>query len=109
MTRRPYDTNLTDEQFALIEPHLPPPKRRGRPRAHLRAVLNAILYLLRTGCQWRLLPPDFPPWSTVHTGYRRWRLDGTWERLHDALHARARRQAGRDPQPKASAIDSQSV
>jgi len=109
METRRYDTDLTDEQFALVEPHLPRPKRTGRPSADLRAVLNAILYLVRTGCQWRLLPKDFPPWSTVHTWYRRWRTDGTWERLNEALRQQVRRRAGRHPSPKSSAVDSQSV
>jgi putative transposase len=104
-----YDTDLTDEQYALVEPFLPPPKKMGRPPADLRAVLNGILYLVRTGCQWRLLPKDFPPWSTVHTWYRRWRKDGTWERIHEALRQQVRRRAGRDPSPRASAADSQSV
>jgi putative transposase len=104
-----YDTDLTDEQFALIAPHLPRPKRTGRPPADLRAVLNAILYLVRTGCQWRMLPKDFPPWSTVHTWYRRWRRDGTWERITEALRRAVRRTAGRHPSPRSSAVDSQSV
>jgi putative transposase len=109
MRTRCYDTDLTDDQFALVEPFLPKPKRTGRPPANLREVLNAILYLVRTGCQWRLLPHDFPPWSTVHTWYRRWRRDGTWERIHEALRQQVRRQAGRDPSPRSSAVDSQSV
>lgn len=104
-----YETDLTDEQFALLEPFLPKPKRMGRPPADLRAVLNAILYLVRTGCQWRMLPKDFPPWSTVHTWYRRWRHDGTWQRLHEALRQQTRRHEGRAPSPRSSAIDSQSV
>jgi putative transposase len=109
MEPRHYDTDLTDEQFALVEPFLPRPKKMGRPPADLRAVLNGILYLVRTGCQWRLLPHDFPPWSTVHTWYRRWRQDGTWGTIHEALRQRVRRQAGRNPSPRASAADSQSV
>jgi putative transposase len=109
MGTRRYDTDLTDEQFALIEPHLPRRKATGRPPADLRAVLNGILYLVRTGCQWRLLPKDFPPWSTVHTWYRRWRRDGTWERANEALRRQVRRRAGRPPSPKSSAVDSQSV
>jgi putative transposase len=104
-----YETDLTDEQFALLEPLLPKPKRMGRPPADLREVVNGILYLLRTGCQWRMLPKDFPPWSTVHTWYRRWRKDGTWERIHEALRQQARRQARRHPSPRTSAADSQSV
>jgi putative transposase len=109
MEPRHYDTDLTDEQFALVAPFLPRPKRMGRPPADLRAVLNAILYLVRAGCQWRLLPHDFPPWSTVHTWYRRWRRDGTWDRIHEALRRQVRRQAGRNPSPRSSAADSQSV
>jgi|SRR5271168_3828140 len=109
MSTTHYDTDLTDQQYALIEPFLPPPKRTGRPSADLRQVLNGILYLLRTGCQWRLLPKDFPPWSTVHTWYRRWRRDGTWENLHEALRRQVRLQAGRHPSPRVSAVDSQSV
>ncbi len=109
MEPRRYDTDLTDDQYGLVEPMLPRPKKMGRPPADLRAVLNGILYLVRTGCQWRLLPHDFPPWSTVHTWYRRWRTDGTWERIHEALRQQVRRQAGRDPGPRTSAADSQSV
>jgi putative transposase len=109
MRTKPYDTDLTNEQFALLEPLLPQPKRTGRPPADLRDVLDGIFYLVRSGCQWRLLPHDFPPWSTVHTWYRRWRLDGTWQRLNDALVPQVREQAGRDPAPRASAVDSQSV
>jgi putative transposase len=109
MRIQPYETDLTDEQFALLEPLLPRRKRTGRPPADLREVLNAIFYLVRSGCQWRLLPHDFPPWSTVHTWYRRWRQDGTWDRLNDALVPQVRRQAGRDPSPRVTAVDSQSA
>src|SRR5947209_2393324 len=109
MRDQPYDTDLTDEQFALVEPLLPRRKRTGRPPADLRDVLDGIFYLVRSGCQWRLLPHDFPPWSTVHTWYRRFRQDGTWDRLNDALAPQVRRQAGRNPSPRASAVDSQSV
>jgi putative transposase len=109
MRTQRYDTDLTEEQFALLEPLLPKPKRTGRPPADPREVLNAILYLLRSGCQWRLLPHDFPPWSTVHTWYRRWRIDGTWERINEALRRQVRSAAGRDPSPRSSAADSQSV
>jgi putative transposase len=104
-----YDTDLTDAPFALLEPLLPRPKRTGRPPADLRQVLNGIFYLVRTGCQWRLLPHDFPPWSTVHTWYRRFRRDGTRQRLNDTLVPPVRERAGRDPAPRASAVDSQSV
>src|SRR5450759_5990492 len=95
MKTQRYETDLTDEQFALLEPFLPKPKRLGRPPADLRQVVNGILYLVRTGCQWRLLPKDFPPWSTVHTWYRRWSRDGTWEDIHEALRRQVRCQAGR--------------
>ncbi len=109
MEAKRYDTDLTDEQFALVEPFLPSAKPMGRPPADLCEVLNGVLYLLRSGCQWRMLPKDFPPWSTVHTWYRRWRRDGTWDRIHEALRQQVRFQAGRHPSPKASAVDSQSV
>ena len=109
MRTQRYTTDLTDEQFALVEPFLPKPKRTGRPPANLREVLNAIFYLVRSGCQWRLLPHDFPPWSTVHTWYRRWRQDGTWGRINEALRQRVRVAAGRHPSPRSSAADSQSV
>lgn len=104
-----YETDLTDQQFALVEPFLPTPKLMGRPPADLRDVLNGILYLVRTGCQWRLLPKDFPPWSTVHTWYRRLRKDGTWDKIHEALRQQVRRREGRNPSPRSSAADSQSV
>ena len=109
MRTQRYATDLTDEQFALVEPFLPKPKRTGRPPANLREVLNAIFYLVRSGCQWRLLPHDFPPWSTVHTWYRRWRTDGTWGRINEALRQQVRVAAGRHPSPRSSAADSQSV
>src|SRR5438045_7436778 len=109
MTSRRYQTDLTDDQWAQVQPHMPAPARIGRPRADLREVANGILYLVRTGCQWRLLPKCFPPWSTVHTWYRRWRTDGTLEAVHDALWRLCRRAAGRDESPASSAVDSQSV
>lgn len=109
MRDQPYDTDLTDAQFALLAPLLPQPKRTGRPPADLRAVLNGIFYLNRAGCPWRLLPHDFPPWSTVHTWYRRWRRDGTWDKINDALVPCVRLRAGRHPSPRSSAVDSQSV
>jgi putative transposase len=110
MNRKPYPTDLTDEQWQLIEPLFPPPKRGGRPRTvELREVVNALFYLLRSGCAWRLLPHDFPPWGTVHYLYRQWRLDGTWQRIHDALRGVVRLHAGREVQPSAAIIDSQSV
>jgi putative transposase len=105
-----YPYALSDAEFACLEPHLPPPKPRGRPRKHsVRVLLDAIFYVVRTGCQWRLLPREFPPWRTVYHWFRQWRLDGTWQRAHTALRERLRRQVGRDPQPSAGILDSQSV
>jgi putative transposase len=109
MSPRRYDTDLTDEQYALVRPLLPRPRPMGRPPADRREVLKDIFYLVRTGCQWRMLPRDFPPWSTVHTWYRRGRRDGTWDRIHEALRRQVRRHAGRNPSPSSSAADSPSV
>jgi putative transposase len=97
-----------------LEEHLPAPENDGRPRIHtLREILNAIFYITRSGCAWRLLPHDFPPWKTVYHYFRFWRLDGTWERMHAALRERVRvrleRNLERNPQPSAGVVDSQSV
>ena len=108
--RKTYPTDLSDEEWSYLEPHLPAPKAPGRPRIHpLRTVLNAVFYMVRSGCAWRLLPREFPPWKTVHHYFRIWRIDGTWKRLHGALRERVRVRAGRDPQPSAGVVDSQSV
>ncbi len=110
MRRTAYPTDLTDAQWALIEPLIPPAKPGGRRRTvDVREVLNGIFYLLRSGCSWRLLPHDLPSWGTVHYYYRRWRLDGTWQRIHDALRTEVRATDGREPSPSAAIIDSQSV
>ena len=111
MNLQPYATDLTDGQWETIRAHLPCRNSpRGRKRRHdLREILNAILYLDRAGCAWRLLPHEFPPWKTVYHYFRLWRLDGTWERLHDALRQQVRVQSGRDPHPSAAVLDSQSV
>jgi len=110
MSRKPYPTDLTDGQWAEVGPLLPAAKPGGRPRAvDLREVLNAILYVICTGCPWRHLPHEFPPWGTVHYYYRRWRLDGAWQRMHDALRGKVRRKAGRKATPSAAILDSQSV
>lgn len=109
--RKPYPTDLTDAQWQLIEPLLPKRKSpRGRRRVHsLREILNAIFYLLRTGCAWRLLPHDFPHWKTVYHYFRVWQQDGTWERINEAFRMQLRVAYGRSPEPSAAIIDSQSV
>src|SRR3982750_3656406 len=108
--RKRYPTDLSDEEWECIEPHLPTPTAAGRPRIRpLRELLNAIFYIVRSGCAWRLLPHEFPPWKTVHHYFRIWRIDGTWERLNAALRERLRVRLGRDPQPSAGIVDSQSA
>ncbi len=110
MRRTAYATDLTAAQWALIEPLIPPAQPGGRPRSvDVREIVNAIFYLLRSGCTWRLLPHDLPPWGTVHYYYRRWRRDGTWQKVHAALRTEVRAAAGREPSPSAAIIDSQSV
>jgi len=110
MKRRPYPTDLTDAQWSELSHLLPPAGCRGpRRRLDQREVVNGILYVLRTGCPWRLTPHDFPPWGTLWWYFRRWRLDGTWERVHEALRSRVRAAAGREVEPSAAIIDSQSV
>src|SRR5258708_8100663 len=107
-----YPSALADAQWQVIVPHLPAyvPGRRGRPRVWpLRAIVEAILYLDRAGCAWRYLPTSFPPWPTVDGYFAAWRDDGTLARLHDALGAQVGAAAGRDPEPTAAVIDSQSV
>jgi len=109
MRTNKYPSDVSDEQWALIEP-LIPVYPGGRPRkTPLRDVVDAIFYLLRTGCQWRYLPKDFPPKSTVWRYFDVWRHNGTLEEIHDALRELARRQEGRQPTPSAGSIDSQSV
>ena len=110
MTRKPYPSDLSDREWQLLEPLLPPPKPGGRPiKYSRREVFNAIRYVLRTGCAWRMLPNDLPPWRTVFHYFRTWRRDGTWERVHSALRDRVRVAEGRDVSPSAAIIDSQSV
>ena len=108
--RKAYQTDLSDAEWSCIEPHLPAPKSEGRPRVHpLREIFDAIFYIVRSGCAWRLLPHDFPPWKTVYHYFRLWRIDGSWERLNAAIRERLRVRLGRDPQPSAGIVDSQSV
>jgi transposase len=108
--RAPYPTDLTNAEWAILEPLVPTSKRGGRPAIHSRReLLNAMFYVLRSGEAWRLLPHDFPAWGTVYHYFRLWRKDGTWDRIHAALRTRVRVQLGREPTPSAAALDSQSV
>jgi putative transposase len=108
--RKPYPTDLSDAEWNYIEPHLPPAKELGRPRIHSpREILDAIFYVLRSGCQWRLLPHDFPRWPTVYDYFRKWRIDGTWEKINRAIRERLRVRLKRNPQPSAGIVDSHSV
>ena len=108
--RRCYPTDLSDDEWAVRGPVVPAVKTGGRPADHARReIVNAIGYVLRTGCQWRNLPHDFPPWGTVYTYYRNWRLAGTWLQIHNVLRAQVRQAAGRHPQASAAILDSQRV
>ena len=110
MKRNSYPSDLTDEQWKLVEPHIPPAKWGGRPReVDMRDVVNGTLYLSRTGCQWRALPHDFPPWGTIAYYYYQFRNDGVWRKMHDVLRQGVRVAAGKEPTPSAAIIDSQSV
>ncbi len=108
-----YPTDLTDEQWAIMEPFFPVPKqqgRTGRPRQYsYRQIVNGIFYVLRAGCTWDMMPNDLPPWLTCNHYFSRWRRDGTWQKIHDALRERLRVQVGKKALPTAAVIDSQSV
>lgn len=110
MDRKPYPSDLRDAEWELVKPLIPPAKRGGRPRTvNMREVLNAIIYVLKTGCQWDQLPHDFPPKGTIYHYFNTWRKDGTWIRINDALRQQLRQQLGRHSTPSAGSIDSQSV
>jgi putative transposase len=105
-----YPCDLTDAEWAYLAPLVPGPAQHGRPRRWaLRLLVNAMFYVLRTGCPWRYLPREYPPWQTTYTTFRQWRLHGVWQRIHEALRRTVRRRAGRDPEPSAAIMDSQSV
>jgi transposase len=105
-----YPSDLSDREWALIEPAIPPAKRGGRRReVDVREVLNAIFYVLSTGCQWQALPKDLPPKSTAHSYFMLWDWDGTLERIHHALYVETREHEGREASPTAAIIDSQSA
>ncbi len=122
--RQVYPTDLNDNEWQVISPHLPigksnveqcrgpgpEPSGRGRPRKHsLREILNAIFYVVKNGCQWRALPHDFPPWKSVYHYFRLWRIKGIWERINTALRRQLREKLGRKAHPSAAVLDSQSV
>ena len=105
-----YPSDLTDEEWALVEPLIPPPRPGGRPRDQdMRGVMNGMMYILGTGCQWRSLPKDLPPRSTVHDYFVSWHCDGALDRMHEALYEKCRAQAEHQANPTAAIIDSQSV
>ena len=110
MAREAYPTDLTDDEWRVLEPLLPPAKPGGRPRSvELREVVNAIRYVLRAGCAWRLMPHDLPPWETAYAYFRAWEADGTWEAIAGALRRELRGRRGRTPEPSAAVLDSQTV
>ena len=105
-----YPSDLTDEEWALVEREIPPAKRGGNKRTvDVREVVNGLMYVLSTGCQWRAIPKDLPPRSTVHDYFDQWDYDGTLDRIHHALYVKCRDLAERDASPTAAVIDSQSV
>jgi putative transposase len=110
MNRKPYSTDLTDAQWERLEPHIPPAKPGGRDRSvNMREVMNAINYVLRTGCHWHLLPHDFPPSGTVYWYFWTWRNESAWQQMHDILREQVRTAAGREISPSAAILDSQMV
>jgi putative transposase len=111
MNARPsYSTDVTDAEWELIKPYVPEAKPGGRPEVYpKREILNGIFYLLRTGCAWRLLPHDLPPWRIVYYYFWQWRKDGTWQVMHDLLRGDVRVATGKRRQPSAGILDSQSV
>jgi transposase len=110
MSRNTYPSDLSDREWQLLEPLIPPGKPRGKRRSvDLREIVNGIFYLLHNGCTWRSLPHDLPPWQTVSTYFYRWQRQGVWEQLNATLRTRVRIKEERQPQPTAGIIDSQSV
>jgi putative transposase len=110
MASRRYSSDLSDSEWQCLKPHISAPKHRGRPRLHSpREILNAVFYVLKSGCQWRMLPKDFPLWKTGYHYFRRWRIDGIWEGLNAVLRECLRQQLRRNPQPSAGIVDSQSA
>jgi transposase len=109
-SRKAYPSDLREGEWALLEPLVPAVKPGGRPAIwSRREIVNAILYVVRGGKQWRAMPHDLPPWQTAYGYFRRWRNAGVWEQLHSTLRLQARQRAGREPTPSAAILDSQSV
>ncbi|AIK96326.1 IS5 family transposase [Candidatus Odyssella acanthamoebae] len=105
-----YESDLSDQEWSIISPMIPPSRPGGRPRrVNVRHTLNAIFYLLKTGCQWRMLPKDFPPWGTVHYYFRRWRLEGVWFKIHEELRSTVRKNSQKHEHSTIGIMDSQSV
>lgn len=110
MSRLAYPSDLTDAEWILIEPLIPPPKQGGRKReVNMREILNAIFYMLRGGISWRMMPHDFPPWQTVYGYFNQWRKEKVWEKMNNDFREAVRVEAGRQAEPSAGIIDSQSV
>src|SRR5215210_7181798 len=110
MRTQPYPSDLSDEQWALLEPLLPGRAHTGRKcKYELREIVNAIFYLLRSGCTWRMLPGDLPPWQAVYWHFAKWRATGVWQRINDPLRTELRVRDGREEGPSAAVMDSQSV
>lgn len=108
--RKLYSTDLTDKQWRIILPMIPPAKTGGRPRAtNPREIINAVFYVLKTGCDWRMLPHDFPKWQIIYNYFQAWQRSGVWKKIHDKLRDKVRLKAGKKKQPTAGIIDSQSV
>ena len=109
-TWRRYPSDLTDFEWAKIRRLIPPSPPIGDDRrTSMREVANGVFYLSRSGCSWRMLPKDFPPWQTVYGYFNKWKREGVWQQIHDTLRGEVRTEAGRDPQPTAGIVDSQSV
>lgn len=110
MSRQPYPSDLADAEWPVLQRLIPPAKPGGHPRTvDMREILNGLFYVNRTGCSWRSLPHDLPPWSTVYDYFRQFRADGTWARLNQVLREQVRLQEGREATPSAAIIDTQSV
>lgn len=110
LQRDRYPSDLTYKQWNILAPYIPPEKPGGRHREHpMLEIVNAILYRVKTGCSWPSLPHDFPHWKTVYHYFRAWTLDGTWQMLHDIIRGKVREKIGKEKQPSACILDSQSV